>query len=338
VKTRIPLLLGLVAAAAVAVCAAFAVRPDTESSSGDVAADVQALRREVGELRAQLVAGNVASTLAHLDVPDRLDVCGQPMPLDRAEIRDALAFELILTAGKPTMPLLWMRRSAVVMPDIEAKLKARGLPDDLKYLPMIESDMRWVPESPAGAVGLWQFMERTGKRYGLRVDGSLDERMDPERSTDAALGYLAELRRISSDWFLALASYNAGEGAVQRAVAEQGTRSYFDLYLPLETRRYVYRLAAAKLIYENPEKYGLFRMAPLYQPKYRHVDVDAGRGGGDLRDFARAQKVTYATLRTHNPQLRGPRMPSGKLRLRIPEDAGGGGTVAQATPAPAGTY
>ena len=319
-NTRWSRVLVLVGVVVMAVFGILAVRGEATAAAppaGDLAAEVESLRHEVAELRALVATGGVIHALEHLEVPDKLELCGQTVPLDRPENREALAFELVLTVGKPTMPLLWMRRAPLVMGDIESRLKEHGLPEDLKYVPMIESDMRWTPESPAGAVGLWQFVARTGKRFGLRVDSYLDERMDPDRSTEAALGYLADLRKQFNDWYLALAAYNVGEAAVQHAITEQGTRNYFDLFLPVETRRYVFRLAAAKLVYEHPERYGLFRMAPLYQPRYRRVEVNL-RQSGDVRELARAQNVTYAALRVHNPQIRGSSLPAGRFRVRVP--------------------
>lgn len=303
-----------VGVAAAAAFAAFALRRD--GTTGDES-EVGQLRREVAELRAKL--GGDVRGLASIDLPAKMDLLGRPFPIDKPEVREAVAYEIVLTVGKPTMPLLWMRRAPLLLPMVEARLRQRGLPDDLKYLSMIESDLRWSVESPAGAQGPWQFMPATGKKYGLKIDKYLDERMDPDRSTDAALTYIADLQRQFGDWYLALAAYNYGENGVAKAIAEQGKRDYFGLYLPLETRRYLPRLAAAKLVYEQPEKYGLFRMAPLYVPKYRMVDVDAAKAGEDLKDVARRRGLDYALLRIHNPQLRGPALPAGRTRLRIPE-------------------
>ncbi len=311
-------LFGVLAAAA---STAFVIRQDgSPPTVEELVREIEQLQKDVKELRAALPTAGTVGVLQNLEVPDAMTLCGQPVPLDRPEVREALAFELVLTAGRPTMPLLWMRRAPAVLPAIEQRIAARQLPADLKYLPMIESDMRWIPESPAGAVGLWQFIQSTGKHYGLRVDRTLDERMDPDRATDAALAYLTELHREFGDWFLAFASYNVGEAYVRQAMAEQGTRDYFQLWLPLETRRYVFRMLAAKLVFDAPEKYGLFRMVPLYSPKYRTLEVNVGRGtSGDLREIARREKVPYLALRAHNPQVRGNQLPAGKSTLRIPE-------------------
>lgn len=317
----------LAAFAAVTVCLLAGVAvvpvlcPGTRAAAGDavtdLAARVDALEREVVRLRAAAVSDGV-SALRDLEIPDALDLCGTPLPMKRPEVREAIAYELVLSIGKPTMPLLWMRRAPIVLPQIESRLRARGLPDDLKYVAMVESDLRWTPESPAGAVGLWQFMSPTGRRFGLRIDRFFDDRMDPDRATEAALDLLGQLRARFGDWNLALAAYNAGEGTVQRALSDQGKRDYFDLYLPYETRRYVPRLAAAKLIFTDPERYGLFRMEPLYRPEYRSVEIDVKEPAGDLRRAARAAGLDYAALRVHNPNLRGNSLPPGRHRMRVP--------------------
>ncbi len=323
--------LAVAALAAIAVAARTSGKESTAEMAPDLAAQVEQLRHEVAALRAQIAATPNVQALEHRAIPDAVQLCGSPVAVDRPEIKEALAYELVLTVGKPTMPLLWMRRAPVMLPSIEAKLRDRGLPDDLKYVAMVESDLRWIPESPAGAVGLWQFVARTGKTYGLRVDRWLDERMDPERSTDAALAYLASLHREYGDWFLALAAYNAGEALVDHAIRDQGTRNYFDLYLPYETRRYVFRVLAAKLVYERPEDFGLFRMTPFFSPGYRQVEVT----GGDLRQIAHREATTYAALRAHNPQVKGASLPPGRFRLRIPTANGPTATAGSRTGAAA---
>lgn len=272
--------------------------------------------------------GITAAFLNELPLPQQFSLCGMPVPLDRADIREAVTYELILTVGKPLMPLLWTRRAPSVLPAIEAQLGRRRLPDDLKYLPMIESDLRWTARSPANAVGLWQFVDGTARRYGLRIDGFIDQRLDPELATDAGLRYLSDLHDQFGDWFLALAAYNSGEGTVSKAVEEQGRRSYFAMYLPYETRRYVPRLIAAKLVYEHPELYGLVRMAPLYVPRYRYIDINVQGKEADLVTIARQRGLDYAALRLSNPQIRGSKLPTGRHRLRMP-DVGDGGPLGE---------
>jgi len=274
---------------------------------------------EPGGLDLEALRTLPARVLADLPVPDQATFCGQPVPLERPEVREALAYELILTVGRPTMPLLWTRRAPAVLPMIEARLRESKLPDDLKYVAMIESDLRWTTRSPAGALGLWQFIAGTATRYGLAVDKVLDERLDPERSTDAALRYLTALKTEFGDWFLAMAAYNAGENAVRNAIRDNGAPApYFDLYLPYETRRYVYRALAAKLVFQDPEAYGLVRMAPLFVPEFARTVVEQKAGTIALREVAARHGIGYAALRTANPQLKEAMLPHGRYVLRIP--------------------
>ncbi len=257
--------------------------------------------------------------LANLPIPEKATLCGQPVPLDRPEIREALAYELVLTVGRPTMPLLWFRRAPSVLPIIEPQLRAAGVPDDLKYVAMIESDLRWTTRSPAGALGLWQFISGTATRYGLRVDKVVDERLDPDRATEAAIRYLKDLKAEFGDWFLAMAAYNSGENRVRGAIRENGAPApYFDLFLPYETRRYVFRALAAKLVYENPEAYGLVPMSPLFVPEFAREVLEEKAGTLSLREEATRLGVGYAALRTANPHLKLADLPKGRYMVRVP--------------------
>jgi hypothetical protein len=288
-----------------------ALRPARLAEVDDLRAAVTALRRGTPE------------ALAGLEVPAAAELFERPVPLDRPEVREAVAYELILTVGRPLMPLLWTRRAPVVLPMIEEKLAAAGLPDDLKYLAMIESDLRWSVASPASAEGLWQIVPDTARRLGLTVNRYLDQRRDPPLATDAAIRYLRELHAEFGDWFLAVAAYNAGENRIRDALEEQGERGYFELYLPRETRRYVPRILAAKLVYEHPEHYGLGHMVPYYMPSYRTVEVQVRTSRADLRQLAEEHGLDYAAVRIANPQVRGSWLPRGTHRLRVPLEGSG---------------
>jgi hypothetical protein len=275
--------------------------------------EVSDLRRVVSQLRRSVPEG-----IAAIELPEEATLLEQGVPLHRPAVREAVAYELVLTVGRPLMPMLWTRRAPEVLPMIEARLKEEGLPEDLKYLAMIESDLRWSVRSPAGAEGLWQFMPDTARRYGLEVNRALDERRDPEKATEAAIRYLRELHEMLGDWYLVAAAYNAGENRVKDALEEQGRRSYFDLFLPRETRRYVPRLLAAKLVFEDPQRFGLARMQPSFVPAYRHVQVEVRGLRADLLDLAREHGLDYAELRIANPQLRRSYLPRGVHVLRVP--------------------
>lgn len=256
--------------------------------------------------------------LAQLELPEELSICGRPLPLDDPQVREGLTYELLLTLGRPMMPMLWLRRAPEHIPRIEEQLAERGLPADLKYVAVVESDLRpWI-RSPAGALGLWQIMRPTGRRYGLRIDRYVDERLDPVRAGEAGMAYLADLHERFGDWWLALAAYNAGHNRVERTLEEDDSRDYFEVYLPRETRRYVLRIAAAKLVMSEPERYGLPRLEPLPTPDPRTVVVRVEQNRRPLREIAREHGLSYGVLRRLNPKLISRWLPRGEHRLNLP--------------------
>lgn len=221
---------------------------------------------------------------------------------------------------------LYLKRSGRYEGMIRSKLRERGMPEDLVYLSMIESGFNPTARSHAQAVGLWQFIEGTGERYGLRIDGYVDERKDPEKSTDAALRYLKDLHDQFGSWYLAAAAYNTGEGRVARVMkemtgSEKGEESDFwriRRRLPAETREYVPLMLAAALIGKEPHKYGLGDVERYLPVPTEAVEVPAGT---NLKVVARAVGVAEKELRTLNPQLVKGVTPPGKkpYAVRIPQ-------------------
>ena len=310
-------------ACVLAAFAGMALAPGAKSSGAIEALPTVALECDPAAAPTVLPIESDSSLLASIGVPESGEFCGQQIPLERLEIRDALQYELILSAGRPLMPMLWTRRAPSVLPMIEAKLAAAGLPGDLKYLAMVESDLRLTVRSPAGALGLWQFMPATAQRYGLHVGRHLDERMDSELATDAAVAHLADLHAIFDDWFLVAAAYNAGESRVKKALESQREESYFDLFLPAETRRYVYRMIAAKMIYTSPEEYGIEPLAPIHIEEFDRVLVEVNASRADLRKLAAERGLRYAQIRRSNPKLISSWLPRGSHYLRIPRASSG---------------
>lgn len=218
----------------------------------------------------------------------------------------------------------YLARSGRYVPMISEKLEQRGMPRDLIYLSMIESGFKPTAYSSAKASGLWQFIEETGERYGLRVGRGIDERNDPEKSTDAALTYLAELHHRFGSWYLAAAAYNTGEGRVSRIMreetgSERGTEmDYYRIWdrLPRETRDYVPLMVAAARISKDPARYGFGEVeveAPLASES---VPVD---GGTPLAAVAEAAGTDRETLERLNPQLTAARTPvEGRTLVRLP--------------------
>jgi membrane-bound lytic murein transglycosylase D len=221
---------------------------------------------------------------------------------------------------------LYLKRSGRYEGMIRGKLRERGMPEDLLYLSMIESGFNPTARSHAQAVGLWQFIADTGRRYGLRVDSYVDERRDPEKSTDAALRYLQDLHDMFGSWNLAAAAYNSGEGRVARIMREEtgstrGTDADFwriRSRLPAETREYIPLMFAAALIGKEPAKYGLDGVERWLPVTSESVEV---QGGTQLAVVARAVGVESEVIEKLNPHLvRGVTPPGDTPYLvRIPE-------------------
>lgn len=198
----------------------------------------------------------------------------------------------------------WLKRSGKYIPLMKKVLKEHGLPEDLVYLAMIESGFNPTARSRRRAVGPWQFIYRTGKRYGLKVNYWVDERRDPEKSTVAAARYLKDLYDQFQCWYLAAAGYNAGEGRIARAIRRYRTEDFWELskyrYLKRETRDYVPKMIAAALIAKNPERYG-FKGIEYDDPiEYEKVKVPPAT---DLRIVAKCCGTTYKEIKLLNPEL-----------------------------------
>jgi membrane-bound lytic murein transglycosylase D len=188
-------------------------------------------------------------------------------------------------------------------PLIEPILKENGIPEDFKYIALIESQLTNVV-SPQGATGFWQIVEPTGKQYGLEITEEVDERYDVVKSTRAACKYFKEAYKIFNNWTLVAASYNRGMGGVEAAMNKQKVDNYYDLLLTEETARYVYRLLAIKEIISRPKVYGyILRKKDLY-PAIPTKKIQIDSSIGDLAAFAISQKINYKILKTFNPWLK----------------------------------
>ena len=307
-------------------------------------ADIAALREEIALLR-ELVTDLEAEMsrtrpgIASFRLPDSLTLAGQPVPLGRWDVAERLEREFFLALGAPAQAVLWLKRSARYFPYIEEQLRVAGLPSDLKYVAVAESALQPRAYSWAHASGIWQFIPDTARRYGLRVTPAWDERRDPERSTAAAIAYLKDLYAEFGDWALALAAYNAGERRVATALKTQGVTEYYQLALPAETERYVFRILAAKLILEAPDHYGhVIPAEERYAPRATDViTVPLTRSLG-IRELAAAAGSFYREIRALNPAIMNDRLPAGRYVVRVPQGAANGFSarlpVPQAAPAP----
>ena len=242
-----------------------------------------------------------------LTVPDQLDFAGEAMPLSSPDILERMDRELLVNTYWQSNGLLMFKRASKYFPIIEPILKKNGIPDDFKYLAVIESGLTNAV-SPAGARGVWQIMPATGRENGLEVNKNVDERYNLEMATEVACKYLLKAKRDLGSWTLAAAAYNAGNAGVSNRLKDQDVSSYYDLLLGEETGRYVFRIVALKEILGHPKKYGFnFTSKDLYKeiPTYK-VEVDTAVT--DFTKFAERYGINYKILKIHNPWLREPKL------------------------------
>lgn len=238
-----------------------------------------------------------------LEIPSKLDFSGEPMPLQSPDIRERIDRELLVNTYWQSNGLLLFKRARRYFPIIEPILETYGIPNDFKYLALIESGLQNVTSS-AGAKGFWQIMKRTGKEYGLEINANVDERNNLELSTVVACKYLLKAKEKFGNWTLAAAAYNAGMGGVSKELERQNVSSYYDLLLGQETGRYLFRIVALKEIMLQPKKYGFnFSDKDLYLsiPTYK-LKVDTAVT--DFVKFAEKFGMNYKQLKIHNPWLR----------------------------------
>jgi membrane-bound lytic murein transglycosylase D len=235
--------------------------------------------------------------------PVTANFAGEATPLKISDVKERLDRELIVNINLHASTILAIKRANRAFPVIEPILKKNGIPDDFKYLAVIESGLVNAVSS-AGARGVWQFMPETAKERGMEVNDIVDERYNLEKSTEGACSYLLRAKEKFGTWTLAAASYNGGMGGINKQMDIQKESNYYDLLLTEETSRYVFRILALKEIMRNPEKYGfslvneeLYTILPT-----RKIEVDSTIT--DLADFAKAQGINYKILKIHNPWLR----------------------------------
>ena len=238
------------------------------------------------------------------DVPSSVTFCGKNIDLTRYDRYERMDRELLAFTYMHSTSIQMIKKANRYFPIVEPILKANGIPDDFKYLMVIESNLNPTARSSAGAAGLWQFMQTTGREYGLEVNKNIDERYHVEKSTEAACKYLKDAYDKYQDWIAVAASYNAGQARISTQFEKQQVDDMLDLYLVEETARYVYRIIAAKIMFSNPSAFGFrLRTKDLYMPiPYKEVSVNTGIL--NLAEWAKKQGITYALLKNMNPWLR----------------------------------
>jgi len=261
-----------------------------------------------------------------LSTPQELSFAGEEIPVQILDVREKFDRELLINTYWQSQTLLFHKRANRWFPVIEPILKQEGVPDDFKYLALIESGLENVV-SPAGATGYWQFMKETGRDYGLEINNEVDERYHVEKATVAACAYLKDAYEKYGSWSMAAASYNVGMHGLDRQMERQKTGNYFDLLLNLETGRYMYRILAVKEILEKPGQYGFhFRPQDLY-PTYEVKTVTIDGPVENFADFAHKHEVNYKILKILNPWLRdsfltNPRGKKYEIKLPLHADQG----------------
>ena len=237
-----------------------------------------------------------------LKTPETISFCDEEVPLELLDVRERLDRELLVNTYWQSNMLLLIKRSYRFFPLIEKILKEEDVPQDFKYLAVIESGLENV-RSPKGAKGIWQIMSGTAREYGLEVNKNVDERYNLELSTRAACKYLKKAKDKFGSWTLAAAAYNRGIMGISRNLSRQKVENYYDLLLGRETSRYIFRILAVKEIMENANNYGfIFQENDLYKP-YEIKKIELDTAISNITDFSKKMGINYKTIKLHNPWL-----------------------------------
>jgi hypothetical protein len=275
--------------------------------------------------RDTLQQASFPSLTSTLNGMDDLSFCGEDVPVEIQEVQERLEKQILLALWKRSQVVLWFKRSNRYFGHIEKLLEENGMPTDLKYIAVAESDLMPHAVSNKAAVGFWQFMASTGRKYGLVVNNHIDERRNFFSSTQAAIRYLDTLHKLMGSWTLAVAAYNMGEESLIAKTFEQGSKDYYRLYLPLETQQFIFRILAIKMILSNPEKYGFsFTDKDYYPPLvFDSIRLDC-RQEIPLRLVAQAANTYFKVIKDLNPEIRGYHLNAGNYCIRVPKGTGEG--------------
>ncbi len=241
------------------------------------------------------------------EMPAALDFCGEAMPLERFDAKESLMRELLITCYMHSRTMIMLLSSERYFSIIEPILKKRGVPEDFKYLCAAESGLNPTVVSPAGAAGLWQIMSALGKEKGLEVNKQVDERYHIEKATEAACGYILDNYKRFGSWTLAAAAYNLGSAGVAQRMEKQGVKSYYDLFAPEETMRYLYRIAALKVFFGDPATYGykvekedFYPLLPEYKTvTVNHKEIDWSKVASENGTNYRAMRLLNNWIREY---------------------------------------
>jgi len=257
-------------------------------------------------------------------IPVNITIFGEGVPLENFEVYERVDREVLVNTYWHSATILAIKRAARWFPVIEPILKQNNIPDDFKYLAVVESNLENVV-SPAGATGCWQFIKSAATQFGLEVNDEVDERYDVEKSTLAACNYLKEGYAKFGNWTMSASSYNAGINGIGKWSGLQKSTNYWNLVLGSETSRYVSRIIAMKLIMENPPAYGYdLKEVDLYKPlKFKEIKLDTSVT--DFADYVATLGINYKTLKLYNPWLRDTALKNKNgvaYIIKVPEEGG----------------
>lgn len=300
--------------------------PGQASSLGDtVGVAPSAVQERIGSFQPSLIPSESDSHrsrlfLSSFRLPDKLVFAGMTVPVDNWQVRERIEYEFYQFLQEEGESIIMAKRTGRCFPPVERQLAEAGLPDDLKYMLLVESKCVPVAYSRAKASGPWQFIGSTGKRYQLSSNQWRDDRRDLEMSTEAAIKYLRFLKDDTGDWLLAMAAYNAGEDRIKKLLREQRVTDYWKMHYVRETMRYVPRIIAAKEIYSQPEKYLGLKKEDLYAPVATEtITIHVKESQRHLVDVAEQNGSYFLELKYLNPHITKDFLPRGIHQLKIPK-------------------
>lgn len=256
----------------------------------------------VGKSEDSVDYSSVTYNISKVKLPERLDFCGEPIPLNNPVMRERAEREFYINLQNPGQIILYLKRSGRFFPIFDSIFKKYNIPEDIKYLAIAESGLQ-IAMSPKSAYGIWQFIPSTAREYGLQVDDFVDERLNIYKATDAACRYLKRAYEVFGSWTLAAAAYNMGFSNLSDNIDFQGSRNFYELFLNEETSRYIFRIAIIKEILLNHKKYGFeIPKTEFYQP-YKVKQIVWDSEIPNLANWAKLQGTTYFWVKTLNPWI-----------------------------------
>lgn len=245
----------------------------------------------------------IQNPIYQVPIPNELSFAGEPVPIHLFDVRESIDRELQVNTYWHSQTVLLLKRANRYFPIIEPILKAKGIPDDFKYLAVAESALT-QSVSPSQAIGFWQILEGTGKELNLEINEEVDERYHIEKSTRAACDFMLKSYKQYGNWTMAAASYNFGRNGINRQIERQNNNDYYDMVLGEETGRYVYRIIAFKVIFENPEQYGFHILPSDMYPPLKFFEVELDSSVTSFAQYAEHFDTSYKMLKLLNPWLR----------------------------------